>query len=187
MTLGLQETTKQLLKMHQSRGAMENYIDVQIGEVRTCQGDVTLRSRAIGSCIAIAAYDRAQRIGSLAHAMLPGRVPEKKISEPKTRYMANAIEAMIEGMTSLGAKVSDIQVFLVGGGNVLERNDDTICEHNIESAKKLLKENDLELTAHALGGVLRRTISFDVGLGTVRYTEGDSSEKQLWPGEQITV
>ncbi|MFC1676475.1 chemotaxis protein CheD [Planctomycetota bacterium] len=160
---------------------MENNIDVQIGEVRTCRGEAIMRTRAIGSCIAIAAYDPTQRIGSLAHAMLPGRASEKKESEQKTRYMANAIEAIIEGMTSLGAKVSDIQVFLVGGGNVLERDDDTICQHNIESAKELLKKNELKLIAHATGGVSRRTISFDVGSGIVRYTEGDSGEMRLWP------
>ncbi len=160
---------------------MGNNIDVQIGEVKTCQGNTILRSRAIGSCIAVAACDRPQKIGSLAHIMLPGRAPEKKDSEQKTRYMTNAIEAIIEQMTSLGAKVSDIQVFLVGGGNVLERDDDIICHSNIESAKELLKKNGLKLTAHATGGVLRRTISFDVGRGIVYYTEGDSSEIQLWP------
>ena len=63
---------------------MEEIIDVNTGQVRFGRGDVVLRSLAIGSCIAVAAYDAEARVGALAHIMLPGRAPEDCLE--KTRY-----------------------------------------------------------------------------------------------------
>jgi chemotaxis receptor (MCP) glutamine deamidase CheD len=83
-------------------------------------------------------------------------------------------------MSKLGSKKDDIEVFLVGGGNVLNREDDTICKDNIESALKLLSEKQLKVRAQALGGTARRSVSLDVERGIVSYTEGNGSEKLLW-------
>ncbi|MBI4669600.1 MAG: hypothetical protein HY747_10555, partial [Elusimicrobia bacterium] len=35
-----------------------------------------LRADAIGSCIAVAAYDSKKRVGAMAHVMLPGSSPD---------------------------------------------------------------------------------------------------------------
>ena len=57
---------------------MKKVIDVQIGEVRAEQGKAILKSKAIGSCIAIAAYDATKNIAALAHVMMPGSAPINK-------------------------------------------------------------------------------------------------------------
>ncbi len=158
---------------------MTKIVDVQIGQVKAGKVKVILQSKAIGSCVAIVAYDAIKSIGALAHVMLPGRAPAKKSVE-KTKYTANSIDAIISKMSKLGSKKDDIEVVLVGGGNILNREDDTICKDNIESALKLLSEKQLKVKAQAVGGTARRSVSLDVEHGIVSYAEGNGGEKQLW-------
>ncbi len=158
---------------------MKNIIDVQIGQVKAGKGKVILQSKAIGSCIAIIAYDPKRNIGSLAHVMLPGRAPADKKPSEKMRYAADAIDAMVSKLSHLGSKKVDLEVTLVGGGNVLNRTDDTICKDNIESTLRILKEKGLKARARALGGTDRKSVSLDVERGIVSYTEGDGPETQL--------
>ena len=158
---------------------MKRIVDVQIGQVKAGKGKVILQSKAIGSCIAIVAYDPTRNIGSLAHVMLPGRAPADKKPSEKMRYAADAIDAMVSKLIHMGSRKVDLEVTLVGGGNVLNRADDTICKDNIESTMQLLREMDLKVRAQALGGTDRKSVSLDVERGIVSYTEGDGPETQL--------
>ncbi len=158
---------------------MKKIVDVQIGQVKAGKGKVILQSKAIGSCVAIVAYDATKNVGALAHVMRPGRAPAKKKVE-KTKYTANAIDAIVNKMSKLGSKKDDIEVVLVGGGNILNREDDTICKANIESILGLLGKKGLEVRAQAVGGTARRSVSLDVESGKIFYTEGEGNEKVLW-------
>jgi len=164
---------------------MTKTIDVQIGQVEAGRGKVILQSNAIGSCIAIAAYDATRNIGVMAHVMLPGIAPLKKASE-KTKYAADAIDAILNKMARLGLKTDDIEVALVGGANVLDREDDTICKDNIESTLELLAKKGLKIRARVVGGTSRRNVSLDVERGIVSYSEGNGSEVQLWKAQKIS-
>lgn len=159
---------------------MKKIIDVQIGQIKAGQGKVILKSKAIGSCIAIVAYDAAKSIGALAHVMLPGSAPAGKKPGEKTKYAANAIDTIVGQMARLGSKNDDIEAVLIGGANVLNRKDDTICKDNIESVLELLEKEQIKVKAQAVGGNNRRSVSLDVERGIVSYTESNSSEMQVW-------
>ena len=158
---------------------MRRIIDVLIGQVKVGKGKAILQSRAIGSCIAIVAYDPTRSIGSLAHVMLPGRAPIGKKASEKTRYVVDAIDVMLNKLSRLGSTKDKLELTLVGGGNVLNRADDAICEDNIKSTLRILKEKGLKVRARALGGTDRKSVSLDVERGIVSYSEGDDTETQL--------
>ena len=158
---------------------IEKVIDVSTGMVEASKAGIILRSLAIGSCVVIAAYDSSKKVGAMAHIMLPGRAP-KGAYDKRTRYAANAIDEMINGMTRTGANQCDLEVCLVGAGNVLKKQDDTICKDNIESTTELLEKKHIPVRATALGGTERKCVSLDVESGSVYYTEGDSKGKLLW-------
>jgi chemotaxis protein CheD len=164
---------------------MKKIVDVQIGQVKADKGKVILKSKAIGSCVAIVAYDATKNIGALAHIMLPGKAPVKKKRRQKTRYAADAIDAMVNQMSQLGSKTEDIEVFLVGAANVLRREDDTICRDNIESILELLAKKRLKVKAQALGGTARRSVSMDIERGIVSCAEGNSRQTELWRTKKI--
>ena len=157
---------------------MKRTIDVYTGEVKAGEKDTILRANAIASCIVVAAYDSIKKVGALAHVMIPGTAPERRVFQ-RTRYAANAIEELIDRMTLLGAHKDLIETCLVGGGDVLKR-DDTICQENLASVEKILNEKGIKIRKRAVGGTARRTILFDIEKGSVHYTEGDSKEMLLW-------
>lgn len=158
---------------------MKRIIDVYTGEVKAGDKDTILKSNGIGSCVVVVAYDSIKKVGALAHVMVPGTAPEKKVTQ-RTRYAENAIDELIEQMTYLGADVNHLETCLVGGGNVLNRDDDTICHENLASVVKLLHEKGIKIRQRAVGGTKRRTIVFDIEKGRVFYTEGNSKEMLLW-------
>ncbi|MCK4401519.1 chemotaxis protein CheD [bacterium] len=157
---------------------MKKIIEVNTGEVKACREETILKSSAIGSCVVITACDSKRKVGAMAHVMLPGRSP-KEASLNRTRYAADAIDAMIKELISLKVNKDNIEVCLVGGANVLKRSDDTIGKDNIESVLELLRKNRLKIRAKAVGGTVRRSVSLDVERGSVSYTEADESEKLL--------
>ncbi len=87
---------------------------------------------------------------------------------------------MIQIITTQGANLSDLEACLVGAGNVLKKQDETICKDNIDSITQLLKEKHVPVRAAVLGGTERKSISMDIESGSVYYTEGDREEKVLW-------
>ncbi|EFK95009.1 chemoreceptor glutamine deamidase cheD [sediment metagenome] len=153
-----------------------NYIDVPTGEVGFTRTEGQLVSSAIGSCIAVVMYCRPCRAGGIAHIMLPGEAPENVPENEKLRYARNGIEYMINRLKSIGATENILQVCIIGGGNVLERPDDTICESNIVSVKTILEEYNLSINAQALGGFIRRRVRLDVETGLLAYGEGDGGD-----------
>jgi len=154
-------------------------IYVHTGEVKACANETILKSSPIGSCIVIAAYNTIEQIGAMAHIMLPGNAPEKKFYQ-KTRYVADALEELINGMNILGTKEKNIEVCLVGGANVMKRKDDTIATNNIASVNVLLKKRNIIIRAKSVGGTKRRSVSLNVETGCVNYTVGDGREKLLY-------
>lgn len=157
---------------------MKEIIDVNTGQVRLGRGNVVLRSLAIGSCIAATAYDCEARIGAVAHIMLPGRAPEN--SPEKTRYAEDAIEELIGLMVGGSSIPGNLDVCLVGAGNVLQKANDTICMANIRSTMQAFEQRDIPIRATALGGTDRKSVFLDIATGKVSYTQGGRQKDVLW-------
>ncbi|MBC8379598.1 MAG: chemotaxis protein CheD [Planctomycetes bacterium] len=156
---------------------MDTIVDVNTGEVKVGR-KMHLRSLAIGSCIVVAAYDAETRVGGMAHIMLPKKAPKKSLN--KTRYASDAIDELLRQMIEEGVSPENIEVSLVGAGNVLQKKDQTICDSNIQSTTQLLKENNLPAKASVLGGINRKSVFMDTEKGRVSYTEGDGPQTLLW-------
>lgn len=159
------------------RARWDNFIDVNTGEVKVGM-EGTLRSLAIGSCVVVAAYDCQKGIGALAHVMLPRKAPEK--APEKTKYAADAIDEMIKQMAGAGGRQEDIEVCLVGGGNVLQKDDDTVCQENIKSANEILEKKQIPIRASTVGGTQRKSVFLEVESGSIFCAVGDEQEKLLW-------
>jgi len=159
---------------------MKKIIDIQIGHVAAASGQTVLKSSALGSCIAAAVWDAAGGIGAMAHIMLPGKAPNDKEPDEKTKYAVDAIDAIVDEMAKAGSACEDIEAVIVGGGNVLQKPEDTVCQSNIDSVLLRLGEKDIRVVAQAVGGIKRRGIVFDLESKIVLCSHGDSGEKQLW-------
>lgn len=163
---------------HAHESAVQRNIEVSTGEVKVAYSGTTLSSVAIGSCIAVATLDLEGRIGAIAHVMLPGRSPENCLE--KTKYAENAIDEMLNLIGNAGTKIKDIEVYLVGAGNVLKKDDDTICQSNVKSVTQILKEKNIPIRASVLGGTERKSVFIDIDNKRISYSEGDGAIKLLW-------
>ena len=157
-----------------------NIIYTNTGEVKTGRGNEILKSSGIGSCVVIAAYHPGKKVGVMAHIMLPGVAPAGNNIQ-RRRYAADAIDEVIERMRRSGVSQDDIEVALVGGGNVLKRKDDEelVCKKISGSVIEILNEKGIRIKAQSLGGTERRSVSLDVDTGIVLYTVGDGGEHRF--------
>jgi chemotaxis protein CheD len=152
---------------------------VNTGEV--CSGGIEtiLNSGAIGSCVVITAFDSEKKIGAMAHILLPESAPSKNQMNA-SKYAANALEELLSQMKSFNVKTENLEICLIGGANVLKRENDNIGKNNLISVKNLLREKQLRIKAETTGGFERRTAIFDIETGCIYYTVGDSGQKILW-------
>ena len=164
---------------------MREIIDINTGEVAVSRGDVLLRSMAIGSCIAITAYDPLTKNAGLAHIMLPDKAPEK--CAEKNKYAINGIDQMLRQMLESGSSIDDIEACLVGAGNVLQKEDDNICKNNMKSVAAILSEKNVPVRASVLGGYERKSVFLDAQTGCVFFTQGNGCEKMLWNSQTQTA
>lgn len=159
-------------------------INVLTGEVKIGVQGSTLIANAIGSCIVVSAFDPDNKIGIMAHIMLPGTAPEKP-NINKLKYARNAIDTLLTLLSDQNkTSTSKLSFCLVGGGNVLQRKDDSICRDNIESVRGILNEYGLAIAAQTLGGIQRRTSKLLISSGKFYYTEGGSNDILLFDAEK---
>ena len=157
---------------------MSEIIDVNTGEIAVRRGEYKLRSMAIGSCIVIAVYDSHAKVAGMVHVMLPGHMPHQ--SSDKTKYAVSGIEELLNQMLESGSKVNNMDVCLIGAGNVLQNSHDTICQDNIKSVTTTLAEKNIPVSASVLGGTERRSVTLDAKSGRILYRKRDNPEKLLW-------
>jgi len=158
---------------------MKEILDVFTGKLEISTNDIIIRALALGSCIAVVAYDAKNRIGGIAHIMLFGKAPENKKQE-ENKYAENAIINLLSQMQKAGADKERMEFCLAGGANVLRRNYDTIGKNNCNSVLQIMKEQKLKIKAKSLGGTQRRSISLDISSGKVNLSVGDNNENILY-------
>lgn len=152
---------------------------VNTGDVSSGGIETILNSGAIGSCVVVTAFDSIKNMGAMAHILLPEWSPSKDHVNA-TKYAANALNKLLSKMISPDDKTRHLEFCLIGGANVLKHENDSIGKNNLSSVKKLLSDKHIEVKAESIGGFERRTVIFDIGMGCIYYTVGDSKQKILW-------
>ena len=117
----------------------------------------------LGSCVGAALYDPVERIGGLAHIMLPvanGRV------DRVSKFADTAIPALVAAMTRAGAETHRMQAKLAGGARLLNpiaeagRND--IGLENVLETRRRLADLGIQILSENVGGSRGRKMSVDL-------------------------
>jgi len=127
---------------------------VDTGEVEVCRGDQGIKANALGSCVAVTAFDPESGVAGMAHVMLPGISPDQDPSK-RTRYAQDAIDEMLRKSTELGADVAKLQVCLVGGVNVLGEGHVSPGPGIVDSVTDILGKMGISPVASDVGGEQR--------------------------------
>jgi len=95
-------------------------VQVGISELVVSDGDDTLKSYGLGSCLAIALYDPGSGIGGLAHVMLPDGDAADNSDRKPGKYADTAIRALLRRMVEQGANYTTVEAKIAGGSDMFE-------------------------------------------------------------------
>ena len=147
---------------------------VMVGDMKLgVDGDMVV-THALGSCLGLVVFDPAVKVGGLLHAMLPlsNINPEKARANP-AMFVDTGVPLLFNALYEKGAVKSRLVVKAAGCGNPMGKNEVfKIGERNYTVLKKLLWKNNILLEAEDVGGMVSRTIHFDVSSGQVVLSSG---------------
>ena len=124
---------------------------------------------ALGSCIAVAVYDPAAKVGGLLHYMLPDSTLDAgKARETPGMFADTDIPLLFKSCYGMGADKKRMVVKVAGGASILdESNFFRIGQKNIMAMRKLFWRNNILIDAEDTGKNFNRTVRLDVGTGRV--------------------
>lgn len=160
----------------------EHQIIVGIGEYKTACPPYRIMTVGLGSCIGIAIYDSVNRIGGLAHVMLP-TVTAFKNADNCGRFADVAIPFLIESMESIGADRRYMAAKLGGGANMFSVSGRgaamDIGGENVRMARSILAEYHVRIAGEDVGGNMGRTMILDTDSGNTYIKTVSSGIAQI--------
>jgi len=143
--------------------------------------DVVLTTYALGSCIAVAAWDPCAKVGGLLHFLLPDSKLESARGQGNPfLYADTGVPRLIQSCVSLGAEKSRLVIFAAGGAQVLAIHKSfQVGARNREKYRQALLDSGLTPQAEALGGSLSRSLKLEVATGRCIVREGVTPEVEL--------
>jgi chemotaxis protein CheD len=147
----------------------EGTTGVRIAEFLVGSEPQILTIFGLGSCVGLAFYDPAVRLGGLAHVMLPSSRLSSKMTMPG-KFADTAVPAMLDEMVRRGASRDRLVAKLVGGANMfafLPQSTVSIGLRNAAALREKLNEVGIPILSERIGGEQGRTILFDLADGRI--------------------
>lgn len=145
-------------------------VKVGMADLAVSKSPCIITTLGLGSCVGIVLYDRKNKIGGLAHIMLPSSLDIKNNSN-KAKFADTAIEILIEKMIKIGANKNNLIAKLAGGSQMFKFGTQNeilrIGDRNVTASKKKLKECGIPVVAEDTGGNYGRTIELNCEDGSL--------------------
>lgn len=139
----------------------------------------------LGSCVGVVLYDRAAKLGGLAHIVLPSACG---VIDHPGKYADTAIPALIADFDRrLGGKArSRLIAKLVGGANMFqmevnlrESSGLNIGQRNQEAIEHILTQLTIPIMARDMGGTCGRRLTLDTASGIVTVKVPGGADYEL--------
>jgi chemotaxis protein CheD len=159
-------------------------IPVAIGQWAIAAAPVRIRT-LLGSCVGVVLYDRAAKLGGLAHIVLP---KAHGVLDYPGKYADTAIPALVaEFNRRLGGELrSRLTAKLVGGANMFqvavtarENSGLNIGQRNQDAVEQILNELTIPILARDMGGVSGRRLTLDTTSGIVTINVPGGADYEL--------
>jgi len=154
-------------------------VHVGVADIAVVTTRHLLVSSALGSCISVALFDRATRVGGLAHVMLPAQFSPNG-QHPAGKFADVAIPAVVEEMRLAGAVSARLVAKIAGGAEMFVVSGMVgIGERNTLAVKQVLRDSGIRVVGADTGGHHARTVEFDTGTGIVTVRSVRYGVKEL--------
>ena len=132
-------------------------------------GDTVITTLGLGSCVAIALYDPATRVGGLAHVLLPSENMARDRSN-RAKFPSAAVPLLLAEMRGLGSQ-SGVAARLVGGASMfaslLATGGVNIGERNVAASRAALAAAGVPVLGEDVGGDYGRSVYFHLADGRI--------------------
>jgi len=154
-------------------------ITVPIADYKVSQSPDILRT-ILGSCVGICLYDRENKIGGLAHIMLPEN--NDKSSNPK-KYADSAIALMIDELLKKGANSEHLVAKIAGGASMFKMPENSfigsIGINNVQKVREILNQYHISIISEDVFGDYGRTVDFFLETGKLKIKSLGREDKEI--------
>lgn len=160
----------------------ERLVHLTQGEHHVTSEDDVVLTTILGSCVAACLYDSEAKIGGMNHFLLPDQQGTKD-SPGSVRYGAYAMEVLINGLLSRGARRDRLEAKLFGGARMIAGLTD-IGQQNADFAERFLRQEAIPVIGGSLRGEHARRIQFWPQSGRVRQMAIAKSDAEVFAVER---
>jgi len=141
-----------------------------------------LATYALGSCIAVSAYDPETRIGGLLHFMLPASAEDAaKAAANPFMFADTGLKTLFARIAEAGGRQDRSHICLAGGAQLMDHKGVfNIGKRNHTAARTLLWRTGLMVQAEAVGGTVSRTVGLEIASGRFWVREGALAEREIY-------
>ncbi len=144
--------------------------DVGIGEMLVCKapGD-TIKTYALGSCVAVMIYDKVSKVAGMIHIALPeAKINADKAAKKPGYFADTGIPVLLQQFAANGGNQRRAQIKLAGGASIMdEKKTFDIGRRNVIAVKRALWKSGLGAIAEDVGGNISRTVALEIDTGKI--------------------
>ncbi len=119
----------------------------------------------LGSCVGLALHDRRQKVGGLAHIVLP---TSRGDTARPGKFVDTAVPTLIKQMEALVGEKLVLTARIAGGASMFATTATAgIGLQNVQSCEQVLAEMGIRVVAKHCGGEQGRRMTFDTADGAV--------------------
>jgi len=154
-------------------------IVVGMADLKVAKHPDTLTTLGLGSCVGITLFDRAKKIGGMAHCMLPTYKGFE--GQNIAKFVDSAVIELINQLVRIGASRTALVAKIAGGAHMFGRSQNSdmlkIGERNAAAGLAILRQLSIPVQANDTGGSHGRTIELDIESGALRIKTVGAGEK----------
>lgn len=146
-------------------------VRVKVADYAVRRGGDIIATIGLGSCVAIALYDKETRTGGLAHILLPSMSMSRETSNP-AKFPETIVPIMLDEMRKLGVtSTARICAKIAGGasmfGQLVNGTGINVGERNIAATREALAAAKIPIIAEDTGLDYGRSVYFHLSDGRV--------------------
>jgi len=164
-----------------------NAVKIMPGEFFVDKEDIVI-STVLGSCVSACIWDRTAKVGGMNHFMLPGGQESGAsgdLTAASGRYGVFAMEQLINELIKHGARKSNLEAKVFGGGAVLRKFSTlNVGERNAAFVLDFLKTEGIRVISQDLMDIHPRRVAFFPASGRALCKKLTSTDSSLVTAEQ---
>ena len=146
-------------------------VRVKVADYAVRNSGHVIATVGLGSCVAIALYDRDAKVGGLAHILLPSKAMSRETGNP-AKFPETIVPIMLAEMRRLGsAPAARISAKIAGGasmfGQLVSGTGINVGERNVIATREVLAAANIPLLAEDTGLDYGRSVYFYLDDGRV--------------------